>query len=383
MGTSAILPVVTIFVRHSEGCKHAADEQSKRCNCRKHLRWFANGEQQRKSAGTRSWAEAERVKRQLEDQLSGVVPVAAPETTVKPIAEAVEAFLNEKRVRGISPDVQRTYALELSRLQRFCGSSGVFHTQTITRELLTAFCATWPDYYESSYTRVRCRERLQGFIKFCYDSEWMRRKLPLPQMTIDVPPTLPLTSAEFDRLLEGTKALKDGRDQARCRGLFLLMRWTGLAIRDALTLERVEFIHDAAKGIYRVTTERQKTGTHVSVPVHPKIAGEILATPNESKRYIFWDGVSDAKRFSASFGTNYVAKAFAAAGIVSEGNMKSHRLRDTFAVDLLEKGVPMEEVSKLLGHESIRTTEKHYAKWVKGRQDRLDTLVMGTWNAAA
>jgi hypothetical protein len=41
------------------------------------------------------------VKRQLEDQLSGVVPVAAPETTVKPIAEAVEAFLNEKRVRGI------------------------------------------------------------------------------------------------------------------------------------------------------------------------------------------------------------------------------------------------------------------------------------------
>lgn len=59
--------------------------------------------------------------------------------------------------------------------------------------------------------------------------------------------------------------------------------------------------------------------------------------------------------------------------------MLSHRLRDTFAVDLLEKGVPMEEVSKLLGHTSIRTTEKHYAKWSKGRQDRLDTLVRETW----
>ena len=44
--------------------------------------------------------------------------------------------------------------------------------------------------------------------------------------------------------------------------------------------------------------------------------------------------------------------------------MMSHRLRDTFAVDLLEKGVPLEEVSKLLGHESIKTTERHYAKWV-------------------
>lgn len=59
--------------------------------------------------------------------------------------------------------------------------------------------------------------------------------------------------------------------------------------------------------------------------------------------------------------------------------MRSHRLRDTFAVDLLEKGIPLEEVSKLLGHESIRTTERHYAKWVQGRQDRLDTLVTGTW----
>jgi site-specific recombinase XerD len=37
-----------------------------------------------------------------------------------------------------------------------------------------------------------------------------------------------------------------------------------------------------------------------------------------------------------------------------------HQLRDTFAVGLLEKGVPMEVVSKALGHESIKTTEKHY-----------------------
>jgi site-specific recombinase XerD len=46
---------------------------------------------------------------------------------------------------------------------------------------------------------------------------------------------------------------------------------------------------------------------------------------------------------------------------------------------MLENGVPLEEVSKLLGHESIRTTERSYAKWVKGRQDRLDSLVTGVW----
>jgi integrase/recombinase XerD len=55
------------------------------------------------------------------------------------------------------------------------------------------------------------------------------------------------------------------------------------------------------------------------------------------------------------------------------------KLRDTFGVDLLEKGVPLEEVSKLLGHESIKTKERSYAKWVKGRQDRLNSLVTATW----
>ena len=60
-------------------------------------------------------------------------------------------------------------------------------------------------------------------------------------------------------------------------------------------------------------------------------------------------------------------------------NFTSHCLRDTFAVDLLTAGVPLEGVSKLLGHKSIKTTEKHYAPWVVERQRVLDDLVMGTW----
>jgi integrase/recombinase XerD len=39
----------------------------------------------------------------------------------------------------------------------------------------------------------------------------------------------------------------------------------------------------------------------------------------------------------------------------------------------------MEEVSKLLGHESIKTTERSYTQWAQGRQDRLNKLVIGTW----
>lgn len=46
----------------------------------------------------------------------------------------------------------------------------------------------------------------------------------------------------------------------------------------------------------------------------------------------------------------------------------AHRFRHTFAVELLKKGVPIEEVSILLGHSSVRITERHYAAWVQARQ---------------
>jgi site-specific recombinase XerD len=118
------------------------------------------------------------------------------------------------------------------------------------------------------------------------------------------------------------------------------------------------------------------------VPIPPAIAQELLAVPNANAKYLFWSGNGEEESITKSWAKYYIVPAFTAAKVTNGGHMRSHRLRDTFAVDLLEKGVPLEEVSKLLGHESIRTTEKHYAKWVKGRQDRLDALVTGAWNGA-
>jgi Phage integrase family len=53
--------------------------------------------------------------------------------------------------------------------------------------------------------------------------------------------------------------------------------------------------------------------------------------------------------------------------------------RDTFAVELLKHGVSLETVSMLLGHASIKVTEKHYKPWVKTLQDKLETEAMKGW----
>jgi integrase/recombinase XerD len=46
-------------------------------------------------------------------------------------------------------------------------------------------------------------------------------------------------------------------------------------------------------------------------------------------------------------------------------------VRGTFACSLLEAGVSIQD-AVLLGHRSVRITEKHYSPWVKSRQDALD-----------
>jgi integrase len=53
--------------------------------------------------------------------------------------------------------------------------------------------------------------------------------------------------------------------------------------------------------------------------------------------------------------------------------------RDTFAVELLLSGVPIDQVSVLLGHRSVKMTEKHYLPWAKARQDQLITSVQRAW----
>jgi len=373
-----VAPTITIFVRHSADCKYQGDEFWKKCNCRKHLRWTQNGVQHRRKAGTRSWAEAENAKRDLEAQLSGKAP--EPGSQTKPLDEAIKTFIQDKTNQGVSKGVLGKYDRELERFNKFCTKHSVYAVQGINAELLTKFVATWQEQYDSALTRSKVRERLRGFLRYCYQSEWLSRIPQVSKIKVDQAPTLPLNEKQFEKLLDAVYGtLEDKTTQTKVHALLQLMKNSGLAIRDALTLKREELLFDKAKKLYRVTTSRQKTGVHVSVPIPADVATELLEVLNGNPKYVFWSGNGLQESIAKNF-QKHLKKVFEAAGLYTGDHMVSHRLRDTFAVNLLEKGVPLEEVSKLLGHESIKTTEHSYARWVKSRQDRLDSLVVHTWN---
>ena len=50
-----------------------------------------------------------------------------------------------------------------------------------------------------------------------------------------------------------------------------------------------------------------------------------------------------------------------------------------FATELLTAGNSLETVAALLGHTSMKITEKSYSHWVKGRQQKLEEAVKNSW----
>ena len=119
----------------------------------------------------------------------------------------------------------------------------------------------------------------------------------------------------------------------------------------------------------------QKTGQHVFVPLPPFVVKELEALPCVSAGYFFWGGVGSVETCRKKQ-TEALARLFREAG-VKGGH--AHRFRDTFAVELLKAGTPIERVSILLGHSSVKITEKHYNPWNRARQEQSEQDVMRSW----
>jgi site-specific recombinase XerD len=197
---------------------------------------------------------------------------------------------------------------------------------------------------------------------------------PLPSVRKQVQP---LTRDEMERLLAATSQCGFTPEIAeRVRIFILLQRWSGLACVDAATLPRA--LLRADDNLTQV--HRTKTDAEVFIPLPPAVAQMLRAHANDHPDYFFWNP-SRMKRTSliCQFG-DWLRLVFDKAGVKhGQQEMLSHRFRHTFAVELLLAGVPIEQVSKLLGHKTVRTTERYYSAWVKERQRKLEADVKQAW----
>ena len=125
----------------------------------------------------------------------------------------------------------------------------------------------------------------------------------------------------------------------------------------------------------RLLLRMHKTGQPVYVKLPAFVVEALNSIPRASERYWFWSGVGKVDNNMETW-RRKLKRLFSLAGVK---NAHPHRFRDTFSVELLLAGVPTEDVSVLLGHESVRITERNYAPWVKARQQRLDADLERAW----
>jgi site-specific recombinase XerD len=140
------------------------------------------------------------------------------------------------------------------------------------------------------------------------------------------------------------------------RDIFLFSCYTGLAYADIKKLTRTEINSgvDAQKWIF---TSRQKTGSSVRIPLLPvtfPLMKKYIDHPQCINKDLLFP-VSSNQKMNA-----YLKEIAAVCGINKQ--LTYHIARHTFATTVtLSNGVPIESVSKMLGHSNIRTTQ-HYAK---------------------
>jgi integrase/recombinase XerD len=396
--------LVTVYTRHSSSCPKRADRNFRRCRCPKWLYINDDGKYSLRSAKTRSWDRAEEIRRNFEREYeTAALKTSKNGTQAAPrlhhdvnkdkmtLAAAVTKFLAAKKKENLSEEtVSKLTTIFEKQLLAWANSEHIQALDQIGVSDLERFRDTWKD---APLARKKKQERIIGFFYYCARMGWIQANpaILLGRIRVREKPTDYFTKEEFEKIIQATYVYNpkawntEPRNQAtRLRTLIRLMRWSGLAIRDAIGLERKALTDNDELFLYRA-----KTGNPVFVPLPPDVAAElrnIPAGPKQNPRYFFWTGNGKLRSAVGNWQRSF-RRVFELAGLEhQDGSQKRchpHMLRDTFAVECLLAGLPLEQVSMLLAHRSVRVTEKHYAPWVTARQEQLAANVRRSWQAAA
>ena len=156
------------------------------------------------------------------------------------------------------------------------------------------------------------------------------------------------------------------------RLIFLLGCFTGLAFSDLKKL-RMEDVYTLGDGRRYLSICRTKTQNRSIVPLLP-IAEEILAYVGQGRTEGLW-----FREFPVNSHFNRkLRELLVKAGCSPHTEASSHTARHTFATTIcLENGLPIETVSRMLGHRFISTTEL-YAKVSKQKIAQEMRPLMGS-----
>ncbi|MCY4587575.1 MAG: tyrosine-type recombinase/integrase [Bryobacterales bacterium] len=277
------------------------------------------------------------------------------------LSDACDAYLRDMEARNFRRSTLKNYKSLFRALQSYARDHGLTDLTRIDQAEMRAWRESWS--CKPGTQRLRLGQ-LRAFFTYAIDVGWVQispmLKLKAPRSSVR--PRMPLTRNEVASLVN--TAEDSGRTKEKA--LILLMRYSGLSIRDAVTLRS-----DAIDGNNNLTLRRAKSGELVMLPLHSLAIEALERIYQAGQTHFFWSGKS-LPITATKYWRDRLQLVASKAGVQ---NFTPHRLRHTFAVEFLLAGKSMEDLSTLLGHSSVITTERHYAQWDVSRRDRLSQIV--------
>ena len=242
--------MLTLYRRHLKRCSKTGERYWKRCSRPMWVEGTVNGSYLRRSLHTGSWERAQGLAQQIE---AAQDPTAQPEIRQEPVSveKAVALYLADAKARELS--VATIYKLDIFFRKQFltwCKAEGYQLLRELDLCALQSFRSSWRD---GAMAKKKKQERLTGFFWFCIRANWITSNPTnsLGRISVAQAPTDYFTRAEYEKLVDATYLYRENRGEtiggsnaARLRTLLMLMRWSGLRIRDAITLERTRLIDD-------------------------------------------------------------------------------------------------------------------------------------------
>jgi integrase/recombinase XerD len=327
----------------------------------------------RQSTGCRDLKEAQAFRLSLMQQTQ-------PDVDRGPLlSECVEKYLSS-RAHELGSKTSGQYAIVLKRLQVFCAKNRVSHMKDLTVDLLETFKVEGLPKKMADTSKSTVVAKLRCFLRAAFRRGWISESLAdrVTGHKAVYEQKEPYTDKEVKLILEEALKLTGGRhgyssQPATFQLLLELMVETGLRSGDAVQFDPAMVSKGEHMWIYTYVMEKRKK-TDKLVPREVYLSDRLKTSIDKCT----W--LSDKKPFHYECGDYSLAKAVyermqeigKRCGV---NDCRPHRLRDTFAVRKLLSGLQLDDVSRLLGHSSVKVTETYYAKWITARKSRLERLL--------
>ena len=277
----------------------------------------------------------------------------------KTLRELID-YHNSNMVNVLSFGTMKNYYTTEKYLIRFIGETTA-NTDIYLKQLNYRFIIDFEQYirnYKPKKKRKTCTnngtmkhlERLRKMANLAVKLEWLEKD-PFQKFQLKYHKNERhyLTQRELDKI-DQTEFKAQGYE--RVKDIFLFASYTGLSYIDIKKLSPNQLVQ-GINGNFWIHTQRAKTNESVKIPLLPKAREIIAKYSNEQQQEI------EGKLlpvYSNQKTNKYLKEIAKVCGI--HKNITFHVARHTFATTVtLSNGVPIETVSKLLGHTKLTTTQ--------------------------